>query len=93
MSKLLSGKKLKLKPIISLNKSAKNINLYIDESIGISTLNNNNNTLSHSNNTNNITIDYLNNHYSPVNKSPISLPPIPRNQNFAYSQKKIQNKT
>ena len=91
MSKLLSGKKLKLKPIISLNKSAKNINLYIDESIGISTLNNNNNTLSHSNNTNNITIDYLNNHYSPVNKSPISLPPIPRNQNFAYSQKKIQN--
>ena len=45
MSKLLSGKKLKLKPIISLNKSAKNINLYIDESIGISTLNNNNNTL------------------------------------------------
>ena len=91
MSKLFSGNKLKLKPIISLNKSAQNVNQYIDESIGICSLNNNNsNALSPFNNNNNITIDYLN-HYSPTNKSPISLPPIPRNNNYTNSQKKIQN--
>ena len=92
MSKLFSGKKLFLKPIISLNKSAQNMNQYIDETIGICSLNNNNinNPLSISTNTNNITLDYLN-HYSPKNRSPISLPPINKNTpKLTQSQKKSQ---
>ena len=90
MAKLFSNKKLILKPIISLNKSAQNINQYIDEIIENSSLNDKlKNPLSISNNNNN-TIDYLN-HYSPINRSPISLPPIPKNtQKFTNSQKKIQ---
>ena len=88
MSKLFSGKKLKLKPLISLNKSAQNINQNIDDSIGITSLSNNINGLSPFNN--NITIDYLN-HYSPTNKSPMSLPPISRNTQNTNSQKKFQN--
>ena len=78
MSKYILRKKLKLKPITSLNKSAINKKQFIDESMGIFSLNNNdlNNPLGIQNN--NITIDYLN-HYSPTNRSPITLPPIPKN--------------
>ena len=92
MSKLFSGKKLFLKPIITLNKSTHSMDQYIDETIGICSLNNNNinNPLSISNNTNNITLDYLN-HYSPKNRSPISLPPINKNTpKLTQSQKKSQ---
>ena len=91
MSKYILKKKLKLKPIITLNKSAINKKQFIDESMGIFSLNNNdlNNPLGIQNN--NITIDYLN-HYSPTNRSPITLPPIPRNsQKYTNSQKKIGN--
>ena len=90
MSKLFSNKKLILKPIVSLNKSAQNINQYIDESIENISLNdkNNKNPLFTSNNNN--TIDYLN-YYSPKNRSPISLPPMPKNtQRLANSQKKME---
>ena len=91
MSKHILRKKLKLKPIISLNKSAINKKQFIDDSFGIFSLNNNdlNNPLGIQNN--NITIDYLN-HYSPTNRSPITLPPIPKNsQKYTNSQKKIGN--
>ena len=91
MSKYILRKKLKLKPIVSLNKSAINKKQFIDESLGIFSLNNNdlNNPLGIQNN--NITIDYLN-HYSPTNRSPITLPPIPKNsQKYTNSQKKIGN--
>ena len=91
MSKFILRKKLKLKPIISLNKSAVNKKKFIDESMGIFSLNNNdlNNPLGIQNN--NITIDYLNN-YSPTTRSPITLPPIPKNsQKYTNSQKKIGN--
>ena len=96
MSKLFSGKKKLLKPIISLNKSAENMTQNIDESIDIYSFNKNNNNKPFSlyNSNNNITIDYLN-HYSPTNRSPISLPPISKkSKKFANSQKKnqIQNK-
>ena len=91
MSKYILRKKLKLKPIISLNKSATNQKQFIDESMGIFSLNNSdlNNPLGIQNN--NITIDYLN-HYSPTNRSPITLPPIPKNsQKYTNSQKKMEN--
>ena len=91
MSKLFSGKKIILKPIISLNRSAQNMNQHINETIGILNNNSMNNPLSISNNSNDMTFNYLN-HYSPTNRAQISLPPIQRNNyKISNSQKKNQN--
>ena len=94
MSKLISEKKIILKPLKSLNKSEQNINQFKDESISYTPINNNftNNHLLISNNNNNLTIDYLK-HFSPINRPPISLPPIQTNfQKPSISHKKTLNK-
>ena len=94
MSKLISEKKIILKPLKSLNKSEQNINQFKDESISYTPINNNfkNNHLLISNDNNNITIDYLK-HFSPINRPPISLPPIQTNfQKPSNSHKKTMNK-
>ena len=91
MSKYIFNKKLQLKPIVSLNKSANNFNQYINESMGINTQNtqNNDSNIPFSLSINNITINYSN-HYSPLNRSPISLPPIPKkNEKITISHKKL----
>ena len=90
MSKYFKNEKLKLMPIININKSAQSLNLNLDESMGINPLHKDslNNPISISNNKNNITIDYLN-HYSPTNRSPISLPPlVKKTKNSSNSQNK-----
>ena len=91
MSKIIFNKKFKLNPIVSLNKSAENINQYINQRNGNITIRNDTYNPLYMINNNNITINYSN-HYSPLNRTQKSLPPIPkRNENYSISQKKLIN--